>query len=73
MWEKRRKHITVTEDTFKYLKRKQDEYDTNFSDAIAKIITENRDCKEKIKKKVLDDVVEHVIELYMNGQYYSKN
>ena len=73
MLPKKRIHITVDQETHKYLTRIQKTHDTTFSDVVRLLVEENKGCKKRIEKKVLKEVIDHVLESYLSGQYFSKN
>lgn len=66
-------HTNLDQKTYKYLKSIQDEHGVDLKTAIRMVVESNELCKRKLEKKILKEVVDHVIELYTNGQYFSKN
>ena len=66
-------HTILDQKTYNYLKRIQDERGVDLKTSIRIVVESNELCKKKLEKRILKEVVDHVIDLYVNGQYFSKN
>ncbi len=66
-------HTSLDIESYNYLKNMQAKHNINLNTAIKMLIDKNKECKRKIEKKIFQEVVNHVIELYINSEYFSKN
>lgn len=66
-------HTILDMKTYNYLKRIQDTHGVDLKTAIRIVVESNELCKKKLEKRVLKEVIDHVIDMYVNGKYFSKN
>jgi len=66
-------HTTLDIESYNYLINMQVKHKINLNTAIKMLIDRNEECKKKWEKKLFQEVVNHVIELYVNSEYFSKN
>ncbi len=73
MVRKRTIHTTLDLETYEYIKRIQDIHNLNLNTTIKLLVDKNKECKKRLEKKMFKEVIDHVIELYINSEYFSKN
>lgn len=66
-------HTTLDVDSYNYLKNMQKKHNVNLNTVIKILIDRNKECEKKLEKKIFQEVVNHVVELYIHSEYYSKN